>query len=78
MSKLRSSPQKASTDRSQSVDARTRLYREMKSRQSEHYDNSKAAVEDKSARRRSAYNIQPKHQQHNALNVSQKVSGGVF
>lgn len=50
----------------------------MKSRQSEHYDNSKAAVEDKSARRRSAYNIQPKHQQHNALNVSQKVSGGVF
>jgi len=65
-----SSPQKISSDRSQSVDSKAKLYRELKSRGEQAH--AEKALDEK--RRRSTYNINQK-QHHTTFNSTQRLSG---
>jgi len=69
LSKLKvHSPQKISSDRSQSVDSKAKLYRELKSRG----EHAEKVLEEK--RRRSTYNINQKQHQ-TTFNSTQRLSG---
>lgn len=74
MSKLKiSSPKKDNQDRSQSVDAKTKFYREMKAREE---NREKERVSEDKLRRKSSYNI-ISNKQNTTLNTTHRV-GGLF